>query len=218
MENKLAITEDKRLTLSVRSIPKRFEITWRMRESLLADPAEAAHVILGERLDAFQSAELKKAWWTPRVMDSSGLSSGKSIRMWMICNLRAILIPDHWSMVYYQFFEVGQRVFWPNYVRCAMNSRLFSTQIGNLDAQGEQSGKATRKGQSTWTVYFKNGSKVEMPAGGFDRDSISQAGTRTNDLYIDEWTKIESTGSTGIDDQLAGRATRECFNKDHPFW
>ena len=57
-----------------------------------------------------------------------------------------------------------------------------------------------------------------MPAGGFDRDSISQAGTRTNDLYIDEWTKIESTGSTGIDDQLAGRATRECFNKHHPFW
>lgn len=216
--SQLAVTDDKRIQISVASIPARLAITQTMICDFTENPCLGAKVILGDSLDAFQSAELKKAWWTPRVMDSSGLSASKSIRMWICCNLRCILMPDHWSVVYYQFFEVGQRVFWANYVRAAMKSRLFSTQIGNLDAMGDPSGKATRKGQSTWTVYFKNGSKVEMPAGGFDRDSINQAGTRTNDLYIDEWTKIESTGSTGIDDQLAGRATRECFNKNHPFW
>jgi hypothetical protein len=206
------------LNILIPSIPKRYEITRTMIEDMLWNPALGAKVILGEHLDAFQSAELKRAWLTPNVMDCSGLGSSKSHRMWIVCNLRCILMPDHWCLVYYQFFEAGQRVFWSHYARCAMNSRLFATQIGNLDAKGETGGKATRKGQSTWTVYFKNTSKVEMPAGGFDRDSISQAGTNTNDIYMDEWTKVMGTGSEGIEKQILGRSRRPTFNKHHPLW
>jgi hypothetical protein len=65
---------------------------------------------------------------------------------------------------------------------------------------------------------FRNGSQIMMPAAGFASDAKTQASIRLNDLYIDEWTKIMAAGSEGIDEQLVSRATRECFNKDHPLW
>lgn len=185
---------------------------------LMTNPIPAIEKLMGLRLDYFQTADLKTAWRTPFVMDSGGVSASKSLRLWIISNLRCILIPDHVALIYYPFFGTGQNVFWGNYAKCASLSKLFASQIGQLDESGEKSGKGTLKKASSWNCYFRNGSQLRMPAGGFDRDSISQAGERCNFLGIDEFTKIESTGSTGIDDQLLDRNTRHCFNQNHPIW
>jgi hypothetical protein len=210
--------EKSALNIYTPSTPAHLRITESMRADLVENPVLAAKVILGETLDEFQKNRLIKCWWTPRVMDSSGLGCGKTKNMWMVSNLRCILIPDHWCLVYFQTFTSGQRNYWKYYSEVGMRSRLFATQVGKLDVEGEKDGKATKKGPSCYTCYFKNGSQIEMPAGGFDRDATSQAGINTNDLCIDEYTKIDGTGSTGIDDQLIGRARRHSFNQNHPFW
>ena len=200
------------------SIPREYRITGSMIDAWIRNPVEGAEILLGERLDQFQQNRLIKCWCTPRVIDSSGLGCGKSKNLWIVSVLRCILIPDHWVLVYYQTFASGQRNYWNYFSEVGTRSRLFATQVGRIDCEGNKDGKATNKGPSCYTCYFKNQSKIEMPAGGFDRDATSQAGINTNDLCIDEYTKIDGTGSSGIDDQLIGRARRYCFNQNHPFW
>lgn len=201
------------------SVPKHYRISEQMVEDFVHDPVMGAELLFGEKLDVFQRVRLKLYWHVPRVMDSSGFSSAKTHCMWVVSNLRALLISDHISAVYYQDFGAGQRNYWnPNYRRVSRNSTIFRAHIGRMEADNSrQKGKAERMGPSCWTCDYKNGSKVMMPAAGFLQDAKSQAGLRINDLFIDEWTKIAAT-SEGIEKQLIGRATRACFNKEHPFW
>ena len=199
--------------------PKHSRITEGMVEDFIHDPVLAAQILFGEELDVFQRVRLKLYWHVPRVMDSSGFSSAKTHCMWIVANLRALLIQEHISAVYYQDFGAGQRNFWnPNYRRVARASHIFRAHIGRMEADNSKTkGKAERMGPSCWTCDYKNGSKVMMPAAGFLQDAKSQAGLRINDLFIDEWTKIAAV-SDGIEKQLIGRATRACFNKEHRFW
>jgi hypothetical protein len=153
------------------------------------------------------------------VIDSSGFSSAKTRTFFIAFNLRCILIPDHVAGVYYQNFNVGQRSFWAYYDTFKRRSPLFRAQLGRMAADlSEVEGKGQVKGPSCFNAYFKNSSHLMLPAPGFLTDSKSQASIRLNDLGVDEWTKIDATGSTGIDDQLIGRCTRESFNQHHPFW
>ena len=206
------------LNIYVPGTPARLHISGDELQYLMLNPVIAVEKVMGLQLDEFQKADLKTAWRTPFVMDSSGVSSSKSLRMWIITNLRCMLIPDHVALIYYPFFGTGQSVFWSNYTMVANRAPLFATQIGQLGVEGEKTGKSTLKKASEWVCYYRNGSVLRMPAGGFDRNSISQAGQRSNTIGIDEFTKIESTGSTGIDDQILLRNTRHCFNKNHPIW
>lgn len=196
-----------------------------MRDDFIDRPDLGAKVLLGERLDAFQTARLKLTMWTPRVMDSSGFSSTKTRGAWIASNLRCLLIPDHVCAVYYQRFDSGKTTYWPYFNEVAGRSEIFRAHLGRtevVNVDDEDKKKKIRRHEerkpSYWQASYKNGSKIIMPAPDFAKDSRSQAGLRFNDLFIDEWTKIEATGTKGIDDQLLGRTSRACFNQHHPFW
>lgn len=207
------------LNILTPAVPKRWQITEGMLQDFIEDPVLGVKVMFGEDMDIFQRVRMKIFWTVPRVIDSSGLSSAKTKCLWWVSNLRCLLISDHVAGVYYQTFSQGQGTYWKYYAEVARKSAIFRHHLGVMNAENtEQKGKAQVRGPSCWTCSYKNASMVMMPAPGFLQDSKSQASIRLNDLYIDEWTKIESTGTEGIDNQLIGRATRACFNQHHRFW
>lgn len=205
------------------SVPKRHKITDTMIEDFLIDPVLGVTVLFGEKLDAFQGCRLKICWWVPRVMDSSGFSSAKTKNVWMVSNLRCLLMSDRVGLIAYPVFEQGKQSYWKYFAEVAGRSPIYRANIGKprvygLDGKSEEMGKATLKGPSCWTMDYKNGSQIMMPAVGFMQDARTMASLRINDLYPDEHTKAEAHGSTGIDDQLVQRATRACYNQHHPLW
>ena len=203
--------------------PPQFRLSPTLITDCINDPVFAATFFFKERLDEFQKVRLKIFWFTPRTMDSSGFSSAKTKNLWMVSNLRCLLFENHVGGVYYQVFSTGQKTYWNYYYEVASRSPWFRHHVGKrrivgLDGKTEEEGKATLKGPSCWTCDYRNGSQIMMPAAGFMQDAKTQASIRLNDLWIDEWTKIMASGSEGIDDQLIGRVTKACFNKDHPVW
>lgn len=207
------------LNILTPAIARRWVITEGMIQDFIEDPVLGVKVMFGEDMDVYQRVRMKLFWTVPRVIDSSGLSSAKTKCLWWVSNLRCLLISDHVAGVYYQTFSQGQGTYWKYYAEAARRSPIFRHHLGVMNAENtETKGKAQVRGPSCWTCSYKNASMVMMPAPGFLQDSKSQASIRLNDLYIDEWTKIESTGTEGIDQQLIGRATRACFNQHHRFW
>lgn len=206
------------------SQPRHLKITQTMIDDFMIDPVLGIQIIFGAKLDHFQRCRAKICWWTPRVMDSSGFSSAKTISMWFISNLRCILIPNHVAAVYYPSFESGKKIYWNYFRDIALRAPLFRAQMGmerveGLDGSTSKDAKAMDRSASCYEFRYRNESKVLMPAPGFMQGAKSQAGYRFNDLYIDEWTKVEAGGKgEGIDDQLVGRTTRACFNKEHPIF
>lgn len=203
------------------SIPRRLQISQTMMEDFIHDPVMGAKVILGYNLDVFQRVRLKLYWWSPYLIDSSGISSGKTIVDWVYLVLRCVLIPDHVSLFYNQTFQAMKDNFWPLFAKC--NNPIYQAQVGQFTMDGEENrrdARDTAKEPSCYKVFFKNKSIIMCPAPGFLQKSKGQAGRRTNDLLVDEWTKAEAMAKdgSGIDDQLIARATRECFNQNHPFW
>src|SRR5690349_7210037 len=75
---------------------------------LLTDPVMAAKVLMGWELDDFQAAALRMDWWYPNTIDSSGVSTGKTLRIFILVCLRCMLIPDHVAAVYFQNFQMGK--------------------------------------------------------------------------------------------------------------
>jgi hypothetical protein len=209
------------MDIYVPSTPAHLKITQTMVEDFIIDPVLGVKVIFGYKMDAFQRARMKICWWTPRVMDSSGFSSAKTINMWFVSNLRALLLPDHVVGVYYPNFDSGKRIYWLYFREVAQHSKLYAAQCGKervdgIDGKSNEVGKAMDKGPSCYVFEYRNGSRIMMPAPGFMQGAKSQAGMRFNDLDVDEWTKIEAGKGEGIDDQLVGRTTRACHNKLHP--
>lgn len=198
--------------------PKHLRITETMICDFLFNPVLGAEILLNQKLDEFQKVALKICWWVPRVMDSSGFSSSKTKRMTVLSVLRCLLLSDRHAGVYYQVFNTGQKTYWSELRRLEGQSKYLRAAVGRIDSETETEHKGKKMGPSCWTCEFKNGSQIMMPAPGFLQDAKTQASLRLNDLYIDEWTKIVATGSTGIDDQLIGRATRAVFNQHHPIW
>lgn len=206
------------MDILVPSFPKNDQPSQMLIEDIIDNPPLGAKVFFGEVMDKFQEDRLIDYVLTPRVIDSSGYSSFKTRTFFIGFNLRRILIPDSVAGVYYQNFNVGQKSFWGYYDVFLRRSPLFRKQMGRIGIEiDDEDGKGNSKGASCWSAYYKNGSHIMLPAPSFLTDAKNQASIRLNDLGIDEWTKIDSN-STGIDDQLLGRCTRESFNQDHPFW
>lgn len=203
--------------IHVPSSPRHLRITEGMICDFLIDPVLAARVIFGVELDAFQRERLRTYWWVPDVMDSSGFSSAKTLTFWLFMNLRCIVVPDQVVGVFYLSFEAGKQIFWPLYRGPLASVPLFRAQLGGLDEEGEEV-KGTQKNPSCWVARFRNGNELRMPAPDWVKDARTQAGNRYNVAGIDEWTKVEASGTTGIDDQFLGRITRPSFNQHHPLW
>ena len=211
------------LNIHISTMPPHLRITETMICDFICNPVLGAEVIMGLKLDAFQRVRLKICWGTPRVMDSSGVSSAKTIGAWIATNLRALLLPGHVVGVYYPAFESAKNIFGPYFTKIAAMSPLYRAQLGRqrvlgVDGKEEAQAKAMHKGPSCWVVSYKNGSEIMVPAPGFLQDAKTSAGYRFNDLFIDEFTKVAAMGSSGIDDQLIGRTTKETFNKLHPIY
>lgn len=197
--------------------PRHLKVTESMIEDLLWDPVMAAKVLMGIDLDVFQAARLRYYWFVPAVIDSSGFSTFKTNIFWIYCQLRAVLIPEHKVGVVYQSFGTGKEAFWDKYRNSWSAHPLFQAQIGNIDESGNE-GKANNKGASCYNIYFRNGSRVQMPAGNWLQEARGLASLRWNTGGIDEWTKVEATGTNGIDEQFLGRITNTAWNKEHPIW
>ena len=182
-------------------------------ESYLNDPVMAAEVLLGWKLDTFQRARLRHYWWVPMVIDSSGVSTGKTVVDWIYLALRCIFMPDHVAAVYFPNFQTGKDEFWQYYETTKEQSEFFCAQV----ATSGKNKDGCHKDPGAWIQRYKNGARTMMPAPGFMRDSETSASRRFNTLLVDDWLRAESMGE-GIDRQLVDRTTRRSFNKRHPMW
>lgn len=181
-------------------------------EQFLIDPVMAASVIMGADLDVFQQARLRFYWWVPYVIDSSGVSTAKTLVQFVYTNLRCILLSDHVAGIYFPNFQTAKDEFWPYFERFMEQAPLFAAQfVFHHNKVGEH------KYPGAWVMDYKNRSKFIMPAPSFMTDSMTQASRRFNTLVVDDWLRAEDMGE-GISKQLVDRVTRRAFNKNHPIW
>lgn len=194
-----------------------------MWSDLIWDPAMAAEVLLGYRLDAFQRVRLKLKWFTPFVIDSSGLDTGKTMVDWVHDQLRMLLIPDQYIGVFYPTGQTGRNTYWLYYESC--KSKFLHAHLGTLSSDEDEEGtKATTRASACYMAHYRGGNKVFLPAPSFMKGSSSQSSTRYNVVVLEEWTHVDADAhsvgkKSGIDLQLIGRANRPTyFNKHHPVW
>lgn len=193
-------------------------ITREQWSKLLWDPVMAAYVLFGAELDAFQGVRLRKYWFVPNKIDSSGVSSGKTICIWLYLNLRTALIPEHDAAIYYPVFETLKNSFWDYYGK--IRNPVFRSQLGKPMAMeaGEKEGEdGTLHGAACYKAFYRNGNKVLGPAPSFMKDAVTQASLRVNTLVIEEWTHVDAS-SDGINKQLIDRTTKPGWNQYHPVW
>jgi hypothetical protein len=193
-------------------VPDVIQLKQSLVEELLIDPVLAAWVIMGAELDIFQQARLRFYWWTPVTVDSSGVSTAKTLEHFIYVNLRCILMYDHVSGSYFPNFQTAKDEFWPYFDRFIETAPLFRAQF-----KVDHNKLGEHKYPGAWVMDYKNKSKFIMPAPSFMTDSQTQASRRFNTLVVDDWLRAEDMGE-GISKQLVDRVTRACFNKNHPIW
>jgi len=211
------------LNIHTPSTPGHLRVTQTMVEDFLIDPVLGVKVFFGLELDDFQKSRLRTYWWVPNVIDSSGVSTGKTLAFFLFFNLRALLIPGQKMMVMYQQFQAGKDQFWKYYRDQKTRAPLFTKQLGKVDLLGESEGKANSQGASCYIQYFKNDSEIQMPAPNWLQMASGQKGIDINVLGIDEWTEAEAKGQKdggvgAINKQLLSRVRRSSFNQFHPLW
>ena len=98
---------EKDITVSsgVTRVPRHLRITPTMVDDFLIDPVLGIYVLFGVKLDVFQAVATRITWWVPNVLDSSGFGTGKSFRLFLVSNLRALLMPGQQIVAYYQTFQ-----------------------------------------------------------------------------------------------------------------
>jgi hypothetical protein len=188
------------------------KITDRDLAAFIRDPVMAAAVLLGWELDAFQAAALRFDWWFPVTVDDSAVSTGKTLRTNLLTTLRATLIPNQEILVYYPVWQIGKDEYWPYFAKTIERSDFFLDQL-----KPHRGGVAEHLDSGCWRLEFKNGSRILMPAPGFEKDAQSQASRRCNTLVVDDWRRVVDMGE-GVDKQLIDRATAPSFNASHPVW
>ncbi len=183
---------------------------------LISDPVKAGKILMDAELDNFQAVRLKYWWGVPNVLDHSGISTGKTQVILVFGFLRLLLLPlygkDGGRVVAVYFpsqgtveTEVLPRV--ENYIK---NCDRFRQQI-----KRQHGGKFYKELRNTFWIETVDGGRFEFPAGNFLKDAETAASRRFNDLICDETPIIDTMGE-GIDNQLNQRATKRCFNPDHP--
>ncbi len=188
---------------------------------LLRDPVLAVYVIFGAEMDVSQRVGMRLMWHCPWFRDDSGVSVGKSERMFWWAALRCILLPNlrrhpRIVAVYYKNLNVAREVFWPKYEKYIETSPIFREQFART-RRGRDPGDFSPGDGSVLVRKYKNGARTVLPAGDFINDSSSQASKRFNDLGIDEVYEIDKV-SQGINRQLISRATAPAYNSEHPLW
>ena len=229
-----ATIQGKNITVSggVSRVAAHLRITPTMVDDFLVDPVMGIYVIFGVKLDVFQAYATRITWWVPNVMDCSGFGTGKSFRIFLVSNLRAILIPGQQIVAYYQDFGATKDIYFNNFKRFGSDrAPLFAAQKGRMDEEGLEDGKDMTRGSGCYRQHFRNDSCIFGPAPNWLQGAKGQAGRTFNMAMIDEWTKVETmtpkstklTGNSGeliggIDQQIIGRVRGMNFNRDHMLW
>lgn len=183
---------------------------------LIADPVMASRVLMNADLDVFQAAKFRYWWFTPTVMDHSGVSVGKSELLLLLAFLRLMLLPLSFTgkprivTVYYPSQGTAEEVFLPKMEEYLGNSNLFFSQV-----RMQHGRKFYKTKKNVIIIQMRDGGWLELPAGDFMKDSQNQASKRFNDLLADEVSKMDVLGQ-GVSKELLQRNTRECFNPNHP--
>lgn len=188
----------------------------RIPEATLAqfyrDPVMAAATMLGWEIDHYQAAGLRMDWWFPETIDDSGVGTGKTLRIFLLACLRAIMIPDQIIGVYFPVFQVAKEEFWPYFEKTIGKSDFFAEQLKPGHGKLGES-----KQPGAWIYDFKNGSRISVPAPGHGKDGANQAGRSFNTLIVDDWRRCEEMGDA-LALQLIDRVRRPCWNQEHPLW
>ena len=225
---------EKNITVSsgATRVAKHLRITPMMATEFVHDPVMGIYVIFGVKLDVFQAYATRLTWFVPNVLDCSGFGTGKSFRIFLVSNLRAMLIEGQQQVAYYQTFQAVKDIYWKNYQDfTGYRAPLFEAQKGRFNTHGEEDGKDNTRGAACYVQQFKNGSGIYGPAPNWLQGAKGQAGLTFNCGYIDEWTKVETmtpkgtklTGEGGnliggIDQQIIGRIRAKSFNQHHMLW
>ena len=179
---------------------------------LLTDPVMAAYVLMGWELDTFQQARLRMFWFVPNVIDSSGVSTAKTLVGFVYVNLRCLLLSEHRAGVYFPNWGTMQTEFWPYFQATIEKSAIYREQLTMKNrVVGEH------KLPGVWSMRYRNGNTLIAPAPSFMKDAETQGSRRFNTLLVDEWLRAEDMGE-GISKQLVDRVTRPNFNDHHPIW
>jgi hypothetical protein len=192
------------------------QIRSNLARDLIGDPVKAASVLMNADLDIFQAAKFRYWWFTPTVMDHSGVSVGKSELLLLLGFLRLMLLPLSFTgkprivTVYYPSQGTAEEVFLPKLEEYAAGSNLFYSQI-----RMQHGRKLWKVKKNVIIIQMREGGWLELPAGDFMKDSQNQASKRFNDLLADEVSKMDVLGH-GVSKELLQRNTRECFNPNHP--
>lgn len=193
-----------------------FELQASLARRLICDPVMAAKVLMAGDMDTFQRAKFRYWWFTPTVMDHSGVSVGKSELLVFLAFLRLMLLPlaaprkPRIVTVYYPSQGTAEEVLLPKIEERMSASNLFFRQI-----RMQHGRRFYRVKKNVIIVEMRDGGWLEIPAGDFMKDSQNQASKRFNDLLADEVSKMDMLGQ-GVSKELLQRNTRECFNPNHP--
>lgn len=193
-----------------------FQLDARIARNMIADPVMAAKVLMGVDYDVFQRARMRTWWFTPTVMDHSGVSTGKSEMAFVWVFLRLMLLPlaslnkPRIVSVYYQAQGTAEEVFLPKIEDYVKRSRIFENQI-----KIQHGRKFYKELKNVIRIEMRDGGWCELPAGDFMKDSANQASKRVNDTLIDEGAMMDQMGK-GLNKQILQRNTRENMNPYHP--
>lgn len=183
---------------------------------MIGDPIMALRVLMNAKLDVFQSARFRYWWFSPTVMDHSGVSVGKSELAFYFVFLRLFLLPLAWTgkprivTLYYPSQGTAEEVFLPKVEEYLSKSKVFKDQI-----KFQHGNRFYQTKKNVIIIQMREGGWCELPAGDFMKDSQNQASKRFNDLVTDETAKMDVLGQ-GVNKELLQRNTRECFNPNHP--
>ena len=193
-----------------------FPLSASLARKLINDPVMAATVLMGADMDVFQRAKFRYWWFTPTVMDHSGVSVGKSELLVYLAFLRLMLLPlgatgkPRIVTIYYPSQGTAEEVLLPKIEERISQCKIFADQI-----RMQHGRKFYQTKKNVIIIQMRDGGWLEIPAGDFMKDSQNQASKRFNDLLADEVSKMDVLGQ-GVSKELLQRNTRECFNPNHP--
>lgn len=187
-----------------------------LARTLIGNPVWAARMLMDAELDTFQAVRLKNWWFCPNVLDCSGVSTGKTQIVIIFSFLRLLLLPLHGKgvgrvvAVYFPSQGIAQAEVLPRIEGYLRGSKLLREQV-----KRQHGGKFFKELKNTIWIEFRDGGRLEFPAGNFMKDSENNVSRRFNDLLCDETPVMDMQGD-GVDKQLNQRATKKCFNQEHP--